>query len=427
MTPHSCFLVSLHLPLPLTAAAVLLAGLAAAPVARSADAAAPAPASTAPASAQRAAASAFNPAIWLILSGGYTQLQRDPASWRLAGFQTGGEIGPGSRGFGLGESELGLSASIDPRFFGSMTVALSDDEGAAVEEAYVQTTALPAGLTLKFGRFLSGLGYQNELHAHAWAFIDAPLAHQAFLGGQRREDGLQLRWLAPTELFTELGVELGRGESHPGAAREKNGAGAWTVFGHLGGDIGASQSWRAGLSLLSARPQGRESSALDAAGNEVTHAFSGRSRTWVVDGVWKWAPEGNAQSRWVSLQGEWFRRQESGTLVADSAGLASAAPYRATQSGAYLQGVWQFMPGWRAGLRGDWLRVGTVDAGANAALLASARHDPSRGSLLLDWVPSEFSRVRLQVAQDRVRAGVNDRQVMLQYQMSLGAHGAHSY
>jgi hypothetical protein len=35
--------------------------------------------------------------------------------------------------------------------------------------------------------------------------------------------------------------------------------------------------------------------------------------------------------------------------------------------------------------------------------------------------------LRLQVAQDRVRAGVNDRQVMLQYQMSLGAHGAHSY
>lgn len=423
---------SIRLPrLTLSVATVLLGGLATAAAVHAADAPASAPASagsvaSSPAAIQRAAANAFNPAISLILSGGYTQLQRDPASWRLAGFQTGGEIGPGSRGFGLGESELGLSASIDPRFFGAMHVALGE-EGAEVEEAYVQTTALPAGLTLKFGRFLSGLGYQNELHAHAWAFVDAPLAYQAFLGGQRRDDGLQLRWLAPTALFAELGAELGRGESHPGSAREKNGAGAWTLFGHLGGDIGASQSWRAGLSLLSVRPQGRESSALDAAGNEVTHAFTGRSRTWVLDGVWKWAPEGNAQSRWVSLQGEWFRRSERGTLVADSAGLASEAPYRSTQSGAYLQGVWQFMPGWRAGLRGDWLRVGTVDAGANAALLASAGHDPSRTSLLLDWVPSEFSRVRLQVAQDRVRAGVNDRQVMLQYQMSLGAHGAHSY
>ena len=136
------------------------------------------------------AGNVFNPAIALILSGGYTQLQRDPASWRLAGFQTGGEIGPGARGFGLGESELGLSANIDPRFYGAINIALSDEEGAAVEEAYVQTTALPAGLTLKFGRFLSGLGYQNEQHAHVWSFVDAPLAYQAFLGGQWRDDAL---------------------------------------------------------------------------------------------------------------------------------------------------------------------------------------------------------------------------------------------
>ena len=44
-----------------------------------------------------------------------------------------------------------------------------------------------------------------------------------------------------------------------------------------------------------------------------------------------------------------------------------------------------------------------------------------------DYAPSEFSRVRLQFGQDRSRAGVTDNQVFLQYQMSLGAHGAHSY
>ena len=46
---------------------------------------------------------------------------------------------------------------------------------------------------------------------------------------------------------------------------------------------------------------------------------------------------------------------------------------------------------------------------------------------MLDFSPSEFSRVRLQLAQDRSREGVTDKQLFVQYQMSLGAHGAHSY
>ena len=28
---------------------------------------------------------------------------------------------------------------------------------------------------MKGGRFLSGIGYQNEIHPHAWDFADAPL------------------------------------------------------------------------------------------------------------------------------------------------------------------------------------------------------------------------------------------------------------
>ena len=46
---------------------------------------------------------------------------------------------------------------------------------------------------------------------------------------------------------------------------------------------------------------------------------------------------------------------------------------------------------------------------------------------MLDFSPSEFSRVRLQFARDRARDGFTDNQWFLQYQMSLGAHGAHSY
>jgi hypothetical protein len=47
---------------------------------------------------------------------------------------------------------------------------------------------------------------------------------------------------------------------------------------------------------------------------------------------------------------------------------------------------------------------------------------------MVDWSPSEFSRVRLQYARDRAGYdGLTDNQIILQYQMSLGAHGAHNY
>src|SRR5678815_5931600 len=78
-----------------------------------------------------------------------------------------------------------------------------------------RTLALPEGFTAKGGRFFSGFGYLNEVHAHAWDFIDQPLAYQAFFGGQFKQDGLQVKWLAPTDLFIELGAETGNGDAFP--------------------------------------------------------------------------------------------------------------------------------------------------------------------------------------------------------------------
>ena len=86
----------------------------------------------------------------------------------------------------------------------------------SVENAFVQTTALGNGLNLKFGRFFSGLGYLNEQHSHTWDFVDQPLVYTVLWGNQLTEDGMQLKWLAPTDMFVEVGGELGRGLNFPG-------------------------------------------------------------------------------------------------------------------------------------------------------------------------------------------------------------------
>jgi hypothetical protein len=375
--------------------------------------------------APAAASNAFNPDIAVIFSGIYANLSQNPDNYRITGFISGNENGPVKRGFSLAETELDISGNIDPWYFASMSLALTPDNEAEVEEAFIQTIALPHGFTAKAGRYLSSIGYLNSQHAHTWDFVDAPLAYQAFLGGQFNDDGAQLRWVAPTETFLELGAEVGRGRPFPGSDENQNGVGATALYAHLGGDVGVSHNWRAGLSWLRATPQDREYDDLDAGG--VTNAFSGTSQLWLADFVWKWAPNGNGERTNFKLQGEYFRRHEDGTLVYDVGGANSPGSYSSTQSGWYLQSVYQFMPGWRVGARWDQLQDGKVKFGANSGALSDPGYNPSKATLMVDWSQSEFSRWRLQVARDKSRQDETDNQLFVQYIMSLGAHGAHSY
>ena len=391
------------------------------------------------ASIRPASEGAFNPAVSVILNGVYSNLSQDPARYQISGFApTGGDVAPGKRGFGLGESELALAANVDHYFRGTLIATLQPDDSIGVEEGYFQTLALSHGLTLKAGRFFSSVGYQNEIHAHAWDFTDAPLANKAFLGNQLADDGLQIRWLAPTDTYFELGAEAGRGRSFPGSDREKNGAGAANLFARLGGDIGAGTAWRLGLSNLRTTAQNRSYTDLNSLGAQVSDSFSGASRLWALDGVLKWAPNGNGTDTNLKLQGEYFRRNEDGNLSYDTAAATPTGTQtgmlRSAQSGWYAQGVYQFMPMWRVGYRYDRLNSGSANlglVGINGLTAADfpvySRYNPTRNTLMFDFSPSEFSRLRLQFADDRSRLGASDKQVFLQYIMSLGAHGAHNF
>ena len=390
-----------------------------------AQSASAAPSPTAP------SANAFNPLTSLILSGIYSNLSQDPAKYRLGGFVPGGDqVGPGKRGFSIAESELTLSANVDPYFYGQFTLSATPDNQVSVEEAFFNTTGLGNGLSIKGGRFFSALGYQNELHAHAWDFVDNPLASQAFLGKQYGQNGLQVRWIAPTETFLELGAEAGNGSSFPGTERNRNGLNAGVAFAHLGGDVGPSQSWRAGVSYLQTNAEDRAFTDI-AASSQAIDSFTGKSKLWVADAVWKWAPNGNPIYTNFKVQGEYFRRREAGTLRSND--LAPGA-YSSTQSGWYLQGVYQFQPYWRVGLRYDKLNSGTTNIGLvdggllpPSAFPSLAPYGPTKTSLMLDYNPSEFSCIRLQLARDKSRPDATDTQVFLQYIYSLGAHGAHKF
>ena len=145
----------------------------------------------------------------------------------------------------------------------------------------------------------------------------------------------------------------------------------------------------------------RESWDLDDSGNSVTQLFSGNTRMLIADFVWKWAPNGNAQ-RTFKLQGEYLRRDESGSLTYDSTGLARtdsfsagspAGTCKASTSSCRLARGPALRPLERR-QRGCGLQQRRLDVPA---------YTPTRTTLMLDWTPSEFSRLRLQFANDRAR------------------------
>jgi hypothetical protein len=389
-----------------------------------------------PAADSRSSASAFNPAISLILAGNYTDVSQDPETWRIAGFMpSGGEVGPGKQSFNLGESELTLSASVDPYFSATMIAAITGDDEIEIEEAYFRTLALPSGFTAKGGRFFSGMGYLNDVHSHAWDFADQPLVYQAFFGNQLAQDGVQLKWIAPTDIFVEVSAEAGNGQAFPGTRQSRNGLNGETLFAHVGGDLGDAASWRVGAFWLEQQAEDRSYGDVNEFDEPVTNAFTGRSRTWGLDAILKWAPTGNSAYQQLKVQAEYMSRREDGELTFDAESLGLSDSYRSEQSGWYLQSVFQFRPRWRVGLRYDSLdsgspRIALVDDGtfpreAFPLLLAA---DPDRITVMFDWSPSEFSRLRAQYAWDEARAdGKPDRQLRLQYLYGIGAHGAHKY
>jgi hypothetical protein len=361
-------------------------------------------------SASGANGNAFNPAISIVLDGQAAHHSLDPDAYARAGFPLVGEGGPSAQGIALGESEVTMSANIDDKFYGQLTVAVDSEDGEdgiGVEEAFVDTTTLPDGLSLRFGRFLSNIGYLNSHHAHTDKFSDRPLAYQALLGNGYGDDGLQLRWVAPTDLFLELGGEVFRGESFPAGGAGRGGTGTRTLFAHLGGEIGDESEWLAGVSALDAQAEGAED------------GFTGRTRLYVADGTWKWAPQGNFKDGGVTLRGEYLVEHRDGDYI-DPVDPALDQPWDGRRAGAYVEGVYRINRNWETGLRFD--RLWSDDDGPYAS-----DFDPRRESIVLTWLNSEFSLLRLQYSHDRPNADDTDNVLNLQYQVSLGAHGAHKF
>jgi hypothetical protein len=363
----------------------------------------------------------FNPAIGVIFQGQAWDYSEDPGHYEIPGFPFGGEAGPVPEGLSLGETEIDISANVDDLFTAWLTVPIVIEDGETeveIEEAWIETLALPSGFSARMGRMFSNIGYLNQPHSHSWDFVDQPLPYQAMLGNQYIDDGLRLSWVAPTALYFELASEILRGDRYPAAGAANSGFGSWTARATFGGDVGISNYWQAGLSRLSAdatdRPSGDEDDPL---------LFTGTTDLTIAEFVWKWAPNGNWRQRNFKFQAEYLWQNQKGYYALPEGGNPA---YDADQEGWYLQAVFQPFPQWRFGVRYDALESDDPGVDFAGTLLDPGDSDPWRYSLMADWSHSEFSRIRLQYTHDEATVP-HDDQWGLQYIYSIGAHGAHSF
>ena len=216
-----------------------------------------------------------------------------------------------------------------------------------------------------------------------------------------------MRWLAPTDLYFEVGSEIFRGENFPSGGAAHSGAGVKTLFAHTGGDVGIENSWLAGVSMLKSSASGTED------------GFSGDSTLYIADATWKWAPRGNFKDGGITLRSEYFIDNRDGTYTPpldDDVPLA----WHGARRGAYVESLYRFNRTWDVGYRYDKLWADRTGPFASA-------FDPYEHSVELAWHNSEFSLMRLQFSHDKPSADATDNALTLQYQVSLGAHGAHKF
>ncbi len=361
------------------------------------------------------ASNLMNPNISLILDTfGYgSNLKESELRTRgIPGYTTEGITN--RKGINLDSAELFFFAPVDPYFNLYATVPITED-GVELEEAYFVTTSLPYGLQLKGGKFKSGFGRINSQHPHAWDFADAPLSYRAFMGGEGITDkGVQLTYLPTLPFYTLLGVELLQGDNPilfgPDA---RSGPHAFAAFAKASLDVSDNATILFGPSVISGSTK---TDTID-----VDTNFEGRSTLYGFEATYKWKPS-KAQS--VTIQSEYLYRTQSGTLEGLVA--SSADALKRTQDGLYVQGVYQW-DRYRAGLRYDLLDIFKKDyiLAGNQTEFGSK---PWRVSGMLEFNPTEFSRIRLQYNHDKsARDSRANNEVILQLVFGIGAHGAHPF
>jgi hypothetical protein len=291
-------------------------------------------------------------------------------------------------GLQVQEVEVQLTSFVDPYLKADIVLAMHGTEGIELEEGFVTTLGLPAGLTLKAGKFYADFGKHGPLHTHQFPFVDAPLAVAHLLGPHPlNEVGIGLSYLLPTSWYGEISAQVLNGDNPVFDAEDGRDL---AYLGHL------KNFWDLG-----------ESTTLELGGSYAwgKNHFDELSRLAGADLTIKWRPTRQAIYRSLTWQTEYlYAAQDHGADIDKVGGIYTTVQY-------------QFARRWWAQGRYDLLGLPREE---------EEEERDSRVSALLAFVPSEFSSLRLQYSYVD-EEGEDGNELFLQFNFTIGSHPAHRY
>lgn len=396
--------------------------------------------------------SGFTPEISLIVDASYTHQSWDEEGHtehlELPGLVHGGGDDhdghghtslAGEDGFNLNYAEMTIGASVDSYFDVKGVFHLTEDD-FEIEEAFATTRSLPYHLQLKLGKFKSDFGYLNNKHRHNYNFYETPLVYSALFGDHGlNEKGFQLQYVVPAPHYVMVGIEALKGENeqsfgYEGFAPHEAGEdfhgvdenefpNLWLGYVKTSLDI-------SGGTLLAGLSMGKGDANINHLEDEEgAHAFAGESTLYGADITYKYYFAADHALTW---QSEYIYREMDGTKYIPNAtedGWANEIALKKEQAGFYTELVYQHDKNWRGGVR--YSAINQNDVTANGSVVEQP-DDMYVASTMLEYNPSEFSRVRLQYNHnsslyDEEGHKNNKNEFIVQFNYAIGAHGAHSF
>ncbi|MDP6419151.1 MAG: hypothetical protein QF492_08095 [Candidatus Krumholzibacteria bacterium] len=313
-----------------------------------------------------------------------------------------GEHSP-EEGLRIQETELQLSANVDPYSKAVLTFAMHGSSAFELEEGYLQTRRLPAHLGLKVGRFLWDFGKHNQYHSHQFPFVEKPHAWEELLGEHGLAgEALQMNWLSPLPWFAELSATafpLNHSVYGEHAEAPEN---HWGKSLHLAQlfETGKCSTLELGGSWLSGPVAHEHEEEIE----EGDREFLG------FDATWKWIGS-RANAKQLEIQGEWIRRSDR------------LGEEDITGSGWYLSSRAKVSRRFWIGARYDSFHSPSHED-------ESGEHEHSGESstiaLSLAFVASEFQAWRMDLMKRAVGEGTYPA-IRLQANFTIGSHPAHRY
>jgi hypothetical protein len=343
------------------------------------------------------------------------------------------------RGMNFNYGELSLYSVVDP-YFDLFAVIDLAPESAGLEEAYFTTRKLPYGFKIKAGKFLASFGRVNEQHEHYWDFANRPLIATALFGEDGlNEIGAQVTWVAPTSFYLVFGAEVlnGANEQSFGTTGFSDPRGSVAIDAVQGPNLYIGFI-RSSFDIEEASILFGISNAMGTTRND--QGYSGGmgnavdANTDIVGGdlTVKYSLDA---IRFVSFQGEYMYRVMNGKEYSES--YFSNLVFPPSQldkhnSGFYAQVAAKLDQLWEIGVRYDLLMQNDVSLGGMNQQMPS---NLPRYSAMIEYNPTEFSRLRLQFDRDESRyiqssGGLSRQpytQIILQANLTIGAHGAHAF